>query len=72
MLIIHSIDKRFTLFLRILGINVLRNFGQNRLVKWASDDFLVKLLYIEVQFIVQQLAIGDLTGYWIVNCNRIA
>ena len=53
MLVIHSIYEGFALFLRIFWVDVLSNFGQHCLVEGTGDDFLIKLLHIEVELIVQ-------------------
>ena len=72
MLVIHGIDEGFALFLRIFRVDVFGDLGQNCLVKWASDDFLIKLLHIEVELIVQQLAVGNLSGHRVVDSHGIA
>ena len=72
MLVIHGIDKRFALFLRIFRVDVFGDLTQNCFVKWASDDFLIKLLHIEVELIVQQLAVGNLSGHRVVDSHGIA
>ena len=72
MLVIHGIDKRFPLFLRIFRVDVFGDLGQHGLIKGTGDDLLVELLHIEIQFIVQQFAVGDLSRHRIENSNRVA
>lgn len=40
--------------------------------KGPGNNLLVELLYIEVEFIVQQFAVGDLSGHRIVDSDGIA
>lgn len=71
-LVIHCVDESFALLFRIFGVDVLSDFRQYRFVEGTGNHSFIKLLHIEIQFIIQQFAVGNLSGQRIVNGNGIA
>ena len=72
MLVVHSIDERFALFLRIFWIDIFGNLIQYGLVKGAGNNLTIEMLHIKVQFVAELFAVGDFSGYRVVNCYGIA
>ena len=70
--IVHGVDQRFAMLFRILRVEVTGNLLQYGAVERLSDDLAVETIHVEVQLVLQQLAVGYLTRHGVITDNRIA
>ena len=71
MAIIHGIDERLAGG-GILGVDIPGDLAQHLAVEMLVDDGLVEIVHVEVEFVFQQGAVGDLAALRIVDGHRIA
>lgn len=72
MLVVHSIDERFALFLRIFWIDIFGNLIQYGLVKGAGNNLTIDCSTSKFSSSLSCFAVGDFSGYRVVNCYGIA
>ena len=70
--VVHGIDKRFTLRFRRLRVDIAGNLLQDDAVEVLIDDLAVEVLHLEVQLVVQELAVGYFARDGVIEDNLVS